>query len=123
MKKIIFALAFIIQACTSTTATLSASRMGCSPNEIEISNEDVGMMTRSWTAKCRGKTYYCFKDASGYTVDIQCTEDETKPSEEGSSPQNSSLDVRLKKLKKLRNEGLISDSEYQEKRQKILDEI
>jgi hypothetical protein len=41
---------------------LSSGKTGCPPHEIAISNSQVGLKTASWTAKCRGKIYFCAGD-------------------------------------------------------------
>ena len=50
-------------ACGSSGSyqQLSAGLVGCPPNEIRIRNVSSGMGGQTWTARCRGLTYYCSK--------------------------------------------------------------
>jgi cytochrome c-type biogenesis protein CcmH/NrfG len=41
----------------------------------------------------------------------------------GRAPANTSLDDRLKNLERLKEQGLVSDAEYQTKRQQLLAEL
>lgn len=49
--------------------TISSGQTGCAPAEIEITDDDIGFNTRSWTATCGGKTYYC---SGGAGVTASC---------------------------------------------------
>ena len=49
---------------------VTAGEIGCPEDEITIVEEDVGMITATWTATCRGKTYYC----SSTTETVSCKE-------------------------------------------------
>ena len=48
-----------------------------------------------------------------------------KPSEKGAAPLKSQDDIaeRLRKLEELKNEGLITETEYHNKRREILDQV
>jgi hypothetical protein len=50
---------------------ITAGRIGCPPQSIAISNQQIGASTASWTATCQGKTYMC----SGKDVlhEVACT--------------------------------------------------
>ena len=52
-------LLFGCAASTSSLQSASSSEIGCSPNEIIISDYKLNMYTSSWTAQCNGKIYYC----------------------------------------------------------------
>jgi hypothetical protein len=45
-------------------STLSAGRVGCRKSEIAISEFAWEGRQRTWTASCRGHTYFCNKDSS-----------------------------------------------------------
>lgn len=53
----------------------SAGRIGCAPAEITITNFEGGFQTpaRSWTATCKGTSYYCSGTATkGVWRDVSC---------------------------------------------------
>ncbi len=51
-------------------AEVTSGHIGCAPHDIKISDEDVTGSTRTWTAECNGRHYFC--SATGH--DISCTE-------------------------------------------------
>ena len=63
--------------CSSTKEfqNFSSGAVGCSPQEIEINNLGSSWgpsngTTSTWTAKCKGKTYFCSRNFYG----ANCTE-------------------------------------------------
>lgn len=55
----------VLAGCASPGSyfrTKSAGHVACPASEIQISNENWDDYT--WTASCRGKTYYCREDSS-----------------------------------------------------------
>lgn len=62
MSKAILLIAVVALSACATHGSRQAQTsglVGCSPAEIEISDRDMGWTTNTWTAKCRGKTFYC----------------------------------------------------------------
>jgi hypothetical protein len=55
---------------------VSAGYIGCSANEIEITNDQPGFNQRSWDASCRGRTYHCSGVSRG---GLACSEDRPSP--------------------------------------------
>lgn len=51
-------------------ASLSSGRIGCSPQQIAISEDSVTFNTASWKATCQGRTFYCVRRAY---EDTNCT--------------------------------------------------
>jgi hypothetical protein len=52
----------LLSGCAASTASLqsaSSSEIGCSPNQISVSDYRLNLYTSSWTAMCNGKVYYC----------------------------------------------------------------
>lgn len=46
--------------------TQTTGRVGCPPDEITIEKiNTLGGLVSGWTAKCKGKTYYCTSMTSG----------------------------------------------------------
>ena len=72
MKIIILAnivLALTITGCTSTTQAIkvgTAGVIGCTSNEIKITNEERTHSMLEWVAECKGKSYVC--SSTGYNV-------------------------------------------------------
>lgn len=63
MKKhlLLMVLAGAGAGCSSNAAQLhlSAGRVGCSTTDIVIGNVDSTSHSETWSATCRGVTYYC----------------------------------------------------------------
>lgn len=55
----IAALLSLSGAGCASLQTISSGYVGCSPNEIEISNEASDFSGMTWTATCRGTVYHC----------------------------------------------------------------
>lgn len=51
--------------CMVSLADASSGQVGCPADEIAISNDKVGLGTRTWTATCRGETFYCSAAQTG----------------------------------------------------------
>jgi len=56
--------------------TGSATKIGCLPEEITITDQEGGFVNRarSWYATCKGKTYFCtgVNDGHGRLTDVSC---------------------------------------------------
>lgn len=50
--------------CARDLARSSSSAIGCPPEAIEVSEVSVGWSQMSWTARCRGVTFYCSGESS-----------------------------------------------------------
>lgn len=55
--------------CAGSLASVSAGHIGCAPSQIEISDEEMGFNTTSWTATCGERVYSC----SGSQNQVACT--------------------------------------------------
>lgn len=55
--------------CASSLASVSAGHIGCAPSEVEISDEEIGFSSTSWTATCGERVYTC----SGAQNQVACT--------------------------------------------------
>ena len=51
----------IIVGCSGDLKNISSGFVGCSSNEIIISDVDSSLDTESWKVNCKGKTFYCFR--------------------------------------------------------------
>lgn len=76
MKKLL--LVFILLStgavgCT-TTAKMTSGQIGCTPNDIEISDNEYGLSTRTWVATCRGRKFFCSLTQSGLAHQTTCKE-------------------------------------------------
>lgn len=120
----------LVSGCTSLAA-VSAGHVGCSQNDIKISNEQTNWSTKTWTATCGGRSYICtyaITGSSGYgggtTGQVNCSpmgNNETKIDKNFRDEQ--SQEVRLKNLKELWDKGLIDEIEYKEKKKSIVDAL
>lgn len=54
----------VLSACVSLRAA-SAGQIGCKSGDIEISDEDEGWSSHTWTATCRGRSYSCSLVSTG----------------------------------------------------------
>ena len=67
------ALALSAVGCVSLQDT-SSGKIGCAPYEITISDEHLGFGSRTWTATCHEKRYFCSNTSTGqYSSDVSCT--------------------------------------------------
>jgi hypothetical protein len=75
MTRVLFVLAALcsLAGCATLEQTTSG-QIGCPQDEIVILEDKQGWATRSWTAECRGKRYYC-SAVGGESVDVSCNED------------------------------------------------
>jgi hypothetical protein len=48
----------LLCGCASLTA-VSSGQIGCAQSDISITNDEIGFGTRTWTAECHGRTYFC----------------------------------------------------------------
>ncbi len=58
-------------SCASTLRSASSGEIGCPPEEVQVHDMKRGWASATWTATCRGRTFYC----SGGGKDISCHED------------------------------------------------
>jgi hypothetical protein len=75
MRKIVFlGIVLASLAGCSDLPEASAGRIGCSPNDIKISDEHGGPnKSKTWIATCNGKRYVCSEVKTGKDMsDISC---------------------------------------------------
>jgi len=75
----VIAMSLASTACFGSAALASASsgKIGCKPSEIAISDDEGGWGTRTWTATCNGRRYYCSATQTGRNSgDISCSANE-----------------------------------------------
>lgn len=53
------ACAALLAGCGGSLESISAGHVGCSADEIEISEHDTGWAHSTWIASCHGERYYC----------------------------------------------------------------
>jgi hypothetical protein len=55
---------------------VTSGQVGCAPADITITDEADDLGTRTWTAECQGKTYYCSMHGGGRagTSQVSCKE-------------------------------------------------
>ena len=76
LNRVLLLLFFLLAGCTTTSDMqgLTSGHIGCHPNEITIKNPSNSSVTNNWTAVCKGKTYICNQDMSGFSPTVSCTE-------------------------------------------------
>jgi hypothetical protein len=68
-------LALVLAGCASNLPTWTSAQVGCPTDEVVISKEEVVWSTRTWTARCRGKTYSCTEHNEGQaSAVVSCKE-------------------------------------------------
>lgn len=68
-KWIALLVALPLFGCAGSLASVSAGHVGCAPSQIEISDEEIGFNSTSWTATCGERVYTC----SGAQNQVACT--------------------------------------------------
>lgn len=51
-----------LAACAASSADMAAvssGQVGCAAADIAVSDAHTGVATSTWTASCKGKSYYC----------------------------------------------------------------
>lgn len=63
----------LVFGCASLSSVTSG-QIGCPEDQISISNDKSGWTTRTWTAECQGKQYYCSAHGGGEgsTAQVSC---------------------------------------------------
>lgn len=65
--------ALLLTGCGAQLRAASAGQIGCSPDEVVISDNHAGWGSRTWTATCRGEDYSCSAVATGNnTSQVNC---------------------------------------------------
>jgi hypothetical protein len=64
-----------VSGCASLPAVTSG-QIGCAEQDIVITNDNTGWATRTWTATCHGRTYFCSAHGGGQhsTPQVSCKE-------------------------------------------------
>lgn len=67
---------FVFFGCAGELQNMSSGQVGCDPKEIEIVGEKTHYGSRTWTAECAGKTFYCESRAGSdlAPAEVSCTE-------------------------------------------------
>ncbi|MBI2389252.1 MAG: hypothetical protein HYV09_06525 [Deltaproteobacteria bacterium] len=76
MRFLVFS-ALLVASTSCSPRAVTSGQIGCPASEITITNDESGWSTRTWTAHCRGKTYYCSSHSGGgsqATAQVSCKE-------------------------------------------------
>jgi hypothetical protein len=80
MDRALLLLVLAPAGCASTLPAWTSSQVGCPADEVVISKEEVVWSTRTWTARCRGKTYSCTEHNEGQaSAVVSCKERVEEP--------------------------------------------
>lgn len=78
-------------ACGGLPA-VSSGHVGCAESDIEITDESRGWSTYTWTARCRGRTFYCSTvHGSGESSQTSCKEASSTESAAKNEPATAPL--------------------------------
>jgi hypothetical protein len=73
LKAALLGVGCLLTSCANLQA-VSSPKIGCPQEEIHISNDDSGWGSRTWTADCRGRRFFCGATSTGKSsADISCT--------------------------------------------------
>lgn len=90
MRTLFLALAASLSVGCSTLADVSSGQIGCSPEEIAVTEGNGGWGARTWTAECKGVTYQCSAHGGGEgsTAQVSCTplQGSTTPGSSNAAP-------------------------------------
>jgi hypothetical protein len=71
------ALALIALAGCANLASISSGQIGCPVSDITVINDSPGLNSRTWTALCNGKVYFCSGVPAGQNgMSVSCKERE-----------------------------------------------
>jgi hypothetical protein len=62
----------LVGCATISPGAASSGAIGCAEKDIRISNDDLGLSTRTWQAECSGKRYFC-SGTAGTPNHVSCT--------------------------------------------------
>jgi hypothetical protein len=64
-----------LTGCVSLESVTSG-QIGCAESDISVTNDEMGWGSRTWTARCHGKTYFCSAHGGGKdsTPQVACRE-------------------------------------------------
>lgn len=68
----LFAASLLFAGCAADLANVTSGAVGCPAHQIQISNDTVHPFSRTWTARCRGETFYCSSGGTSRSVQINC---------------------------------------------------
>jgi hypothetical protein len=88
MERALGILTAVVAGCASSLPAWTSAQVGCPADEVVITKEEVVWSTRTWTARCRGKTYACTEHNEGQaSASVACKERADDATEAPSSPE------------------------------------
>lgn len=74
-----------VSGCAGELQNMSSGEIGCASKDVEILDEKTHFGSRTWTAKCAGKTFFCeSREGTNFAPgQVNCTE---SAEETGSTP-------------------------------------
>jgi hypothetical protein len=65
-----------LTGCAAVLQDVTSGQIGCPAEQIHIVKDDVGWGTRTWSADCNGKIYFCSAHGGGShsTAQVSCKE-------------------------------------------------
>jgi hypothetical protein len=65
--------------CVAQMQQLSAGQVGCPPDEVQVSDDQMHFNSRTWQASCRGKSFFCTSAGGGQYSSPQTSCAELRP--------------------------------------------
>jgi len=76
MKRVgVSTLALVFVFGCANLKSITSGQIGCSPEDIRITEEEAGQTSKNWVAECRGKRFHCTEASAGHTIQFYCTEE------------------------------------------------
>ena len=72
-------LLFLLSGCYPAAAPLSSGQVGCDPAAVTVTKDEIHFGSRTWTAICHDKTFYCSQ--TGAQVSCAPASEKEKPPE------------------------------------------
>ncbi len=59
VRSAVATLLLVLSGCYPPAAPLSSGQVGCDPAAVTVTNDEMHFGSRTWTAICHDKTFYC----------------------------------------------------------------
>jgi hypothetical protein len=67
-------IAAVLAGCAVSLPGITSGQIGCAEADISVTDDKPNGLTRTWTANCHGRTYYCSLLSLGHSIDVGCKE-------------------------------------------------
>lgn len=93
-----FALSLSFLSGCASLGSMTSGQIGCPEDQIKISDDKSGWTTRTWTAECQDKKYYCSAHGGGEgsTAQVACNPAQESETNTGGGDAGCSYDTQCK---------------------------